>query len=170
VMHEFSLTGGELHGDLDWSKLGYEYAAAEATPLFIMAVADYVRTSGDVDFLRAHWEEVKKAYAFDRAHDSDGDGVYDNSEGTGWVEAWPPTMPHQEIYLASLDQTSSVALAELARLMQDQSLASSAAAQATHIGEAGARYPQGDGTYAFSRNRDGSYDQTPSRFPAVALW
>ncbi len=39
MMHEFSLTAGTLHGDLDWSKLGYEYAAADATPLFIMAIA-----------------------------------------------------------------------------------------------------------------------------------
>ncbi|MCU1319542.1 MAG: glycogen debranching enzyme-like protein, partial [Edaphobacter sp.] len=170
MMHEFSLTAGALHGDLDWSRLGYEYAAADATPLFIMAIADYVRTTGDVEFLRAHWDGVKKAYAFDRAHDSDGDGVYDNSEGTGWVEAWPPKMPHQEIYLASLDQTSSAAVSELAKLMQDEALASSAAAQATHIGEVVASYRQSDGSYAFSRNSDGSYDKTLTVFPSVALW
>lgn len=170
MMHEYSLTAETLRGDLDWATLGYEYAAADSTPLFIMAVADYVRTTGDMDFLRAHWEQVKKAYAFDRAHDSDGDGVYDNSEGTGWVEAWLPKRPHQEIYLASLDQTSSVAISELAKLMQDEALASSAAAQATHIGDVIAKYRQSDGTYAFSRNLDGSYDLTPTVFPAVALW
>jgi glycogen debranching enzyme len=170
MMHEYSLTVEMLQGGLDWSKLGYEYAAADATPLFIMAVADYVRATGDVDFLRAHWEQVKKAYAFDRAHDSDGDGVYDNSEGTGWVEAWPPKMPHQEIYLASLDQTSSTAVAELAKLMGDTSLASSAAAQAGHIAEAVAKYRQSDGVYAFSRDRDGGYDKTATVFPSVALW
>ena len=170
MMHEFSLTAGMLHGDLNWSKLGYEYAAADATPLFIMAVADYVRTTGDLEFLRAHWDGVKKAYAFDRAHDSDGDGVYDNSEGTGWVEAWPPKMPHQEIYLASLDQTSSAAVAELARLMQDEAVASDATKQAAHIGEVVAGYRQSDGSYAFSRNSDGSYDKTLTVFPSVGLW
>lgn len=168
MMHEYSLTAGALRGDLDWATLGYEYAAADATPLFIMAVADYVRTTGDVDFLRTHWEQVKKAYVFDRAHDADG--VYDNSEGTGWVEAWLPVRPHQEIYLASLDQTSCVAISRLAMLMQDESLASSAAAQAIHIGDVIAKYRQSDGTYAFSRNLDGSYDLTPTVFPAVALW
>jgi len=170
MMHEFSLTADMLHGDLDWSKLGYEYAAADATPLFIMVAADYVRTTGDLDFLHKYWEQIKKAYTFDRAHDSDGDGVYDNSEGTGWVEAWPPKMPHQEIYLASLDETSSEAISELAKLMQDQTLASSAATQATHIGDVVAKYRQSDGSYAFSFNKDGSYDFTSTVFPAVALW
>jgi glycogen debranching enzyme len=168
MMHEFSLTADDLHGDLNWSSFGYEYAAADATPLFIMAVADYVHTTGDLDFLRTHWDQVKKAYDFDRAHTSDG--VYDNTQGTGWVEAWPPKMPHQEIYLAALDHASSQAIADMATLMQDQTLAASATAQSKHIAEVIASYRQSDGTYAFSRNLDGSFDQTSTIFPAVALW
>ena len=168
MMHEYSLTADNLHGDLNWATLGYEYAAADATPLFIMAVADYVRTTGDLDFLRAYWSEVKKAYDFDRSHVSDG--VYDNTQGTGWVEAWPPKMPHQEIYLAALDQASTQSIAEMAKLMQDQTLAASAAAQSKHIAEVVASYRQSDGTYAFSRNSDGTFDQTSTVFPSVALW
>jgi glycogen debranching enzyme len=168
MMHEYSLTADDLHSDFTWASLGYEYAAADATPLFIMAFADCVRTTGDVDFLRAHWGQVKKAYDFDRAHGSDG--VYDNTQGTGWVEAWPPKMPHQEIYLAALDLASSEAIAEMAKVMADQTLATSAAAQAKHIAEVIANYRQSDGTYAFSRNSDGSFDQTSTVFPAVALW
>ena len=168
MMHEFSLTADDLHGDLNWATLGYEYAAADATPLFIMAVADYIRTTGDLDFLRAHWDEVKKAYDFDRAHDTDG--VYDNSQGTGWVEAWPPKLPHQEIYLAALDLASSRAIAEMAKLMQVQNLAAGAAVQSRHIAEVLATYRQSDGTYAFSRNSDGSFDRTSTIFPSVALW
>jgi glycogen debranching enzyme len=168
VMHEFSLTADDLHGDLTWSTLGYEYAAADATPLFIMAVADYVRTTGDLDFLRTHWNQLKKAYDFDRAHTTDG--VYDNTQGTGWVEAWPPRLPHQEIYLAALDHASSQALADMATLMHDPTLAASASAQSKHIAEIVAGYKQSDGTYAFSRNPDGAFDQTSTIFPAVALW
>ncbi len=105
MMHEFSLTAGGFTGAMQWSNFGYEYAAADATPLFVMAVEDYVRTTGDMAFLKEHWEAVKLAYAFERAHDSDGDGVYDNSEGTGWVEQWASGPPHQELYLASLDES-----------------------------------------------------------------
>lgn len=168
IMHEYSLTADDLHGDLTWATLGYEYAAADATPLFIMAVADYVRTTGDLDFLRTHWDQLKKAYDFDRTHTTDG--VYDNTQGTGWVEAWPPKMPHQEIYLAALDQASSQAISDMANLMQDQTLTSSAAAESKRIAEVVASYKQSDSTYAFSRNSDGPFDQTSTIFPAVALW
>jgi len=168
MMHEYSLTAELLTGGMAWSRLGYEYAAADATPLFLMAVADYVRTTGDRDFLREHWDELKRAYAFDRAHDTDR--VYDNSQGTGWVEAWPPKLPHQEIYLAALDGTSTAEMAEMAGLMGDADLAKSAAAQAKHIADAVARYRQADGRYAFSRNEDGTYDRTSTVFPSVALW
>jgi glycogen debranching enzyme len=168
IMHEFSLTADDLHGDLNWATLGYEYAAADATPLFLMAVADYVRATGDLDFLRAHWDQLKKAYEFDRAHTTNG--VYDNTQGTGWVEAWPPKMPHQEIYLAALDQASSQAIADMAKLMQDQAMATSASAQSKQIAEVVASYRQSDGAYAFSRNPDGSFDPTSTIFPAVALW
>jgi glycogen debranching enzyme len=168
IMHEFSLTADDLHGDLTWATLGYEYAAADATPLFIMAVADYIRTTGDLEFLRAHWDQIKKAYEFDRAHDTDG--VYDNSQGTGWVEAWPPKLPHQEIYLAALDLASAQAIADMASLLQDHDIADSALAQSKHIAKVVASYKQSDGSYAFSRNPDGSFDPTSTVFPAVALW
>ena len=168
IMHEYSLTADDLHGDLNWATLGYEYAAADATPLFIMAVADYVRTTGDLDFLRTRWDQLKKAYDFDRAHTTDG--VYDNSQGTGWVEAWPPKLPHQEIYLAALDQASTQAIADMAGLLQDKTLADSASEQSKRIAEVVAGYKQSDGSYAFSRNSDDTFDPTSTIFPAVALW
>lgn len=115
IMHEFSQTA-----DLrDWKSMPYFYAAADASRLFVMAMEDYVNTSGDVYFLRRHWESVKRAYAFTRAHDSDGDGIYENTEGTGWVESWPSGMPHQEIYLAALDQQSADAMSRLASMVKD---------------------------------------------------
>ena len=92
---------------LIWKEFSYAYAAADSTPLFLTAMLDYVRSSGDVDFLRQHREVVEKAWRFETTHDTDGDGIYDNSQGTGWVESWPTGMPHQEIYLALLDQQAS---------------------------------------------------------------
>ena len=170
VMHEFSLTAGQLTGEMQWSKFGYEYAAADATPLWVLAVEDYVRTTGDTEFLRAQWDGVKRAYAFERAHDSDGDGVYDNSEGTGWVEQWAAGQPHQELYLAALDEGAARAMSVMAGWMGDAGLASKAAGDASHIAGEVLKYRQADGTYAFSKNMDGSYDRTLSVYPSVAMW
>ena len=167
--HEWSLTAGTLTGELAWSKFPYEYAAADSTPLYLLAMRDYVRASGDVDFLRTHWDSLQKAYRFERTHDSDGDGVYDNAQGTGWVEDWPKA-PHQELYLASLDRDATRAMSELARLMNDAALASEAAATAVKLAAAVESYRGPDGSYAFSKNADGTFDRTDTVYPAVALW
>ncbi|HEX6895237.1 MAG TPA: glycogen debranching protein [Bryobacteraceae bacterium] len=166
IMHEISQTADLVN----WESLPYFYAAADSTPLFVMAMADYVHASGDLAFLRTHWDAVRRAYAFTRAHDTDGDGIYDNSQGTGWVESWPPGMPHQEIYLAALDEQSAEAISEMARWMSDDSLAASARKQAESIRAAIESEYRRNNFYAFSRNADGTLDRTETVFPAVAWW
>ena len=85
IMHEYPQTAAYF----DWKDFSYAYAAADSTPLFLTAMLDYVRTSGDVEFVRQHREAVERAWRFETTHDSDGDGIYDNSQGTAWVESWP---------------------------------------------------------------------------------
>ena len=172
IMHEFSQTADDK--SYDWRSLPYMYAAADATPLFLTQMLDYVRASGDVDFLRKNRAAVAKAWAFETAaiSDTDHDGIYDNSQGTGWVESWPKAMPHQEIYLALFDQQASAAMAELATLLGDQPTAAAARARATTIAATIEReyYSPTTHEYAFSRNLDGTLDQTTTVYPAVAWW
>ncbi len=167
IMHEFSQTADLV----DWKALPYFYAAADSTPLFVMAMGDYVNSSADVGFLRKYWDAVKKAYAFTRAHVG-ANGIYTNEEGTGWVESWPPGMPYQEMYLASLDQQSAGAMARLAGIMKDDTLVRSAQDTAEVIRrkiEAEFCEPA-SGFYAFSRGKDGTLDRTATIFPSVAWW
>ena len=167
--HEFSQTAGQLTGDMAWDKLPYEYAAADATPLFLLAMQDYVRATGDLAYLQANWEAALKAYRFERTHDSDGDGVYDNAQGTGWVEDWP-TPPHEELYLAALDRDATRAMAQLAGWAKHPELAEEATRTAAKLEKAVAAYRQPDNLYAFSKNGNGSYDATQTIYPAVAFW
>jgi glycogen debranching enzyme len=168
MMHEFAQSADLV----DWKSTPYFYASADSTPLFVMAMEDYVASSGDVAFLRKHWDAVRRAYAFTRAHDSDGDGIYENTEGTGWVESWPQGMPHQEIYLAALDQQSADAMSRLAALLNDTATASSAHQNAQEIRAKldSEYYDSAAHFYAFSRNADGSLDRTATIYPAVAWW
>jgi Glycosyl-hydrolase family 116, catalytic region len=165
IMHEYSQTA-EL---VDWQKFPYEYAAADSTPLFLMAMEDYVNASGDKEFLQQHWDAVEKAWQFERTHDTDGDGIYDNSQGTGWVESWPSAMPHQEIYLAALDEQASGAFARLARLMDKADEASAADTRVQKVASTIEQEYAGS-MYAFSRNADGSLDKTATVYPAIAWW
>jgi glycogen debranching enzyme len=170
IMHEYSQTAAAI----DWRAFPYMYAAADSTPLFLLAAADYVKSSGDVAFLTTHRDSIEKAWAFetDPAHDTDHDGIYDNSQGTGWVESWPGAMPHQEIYLALLDQQASSAMSYLEGLLKDSEKSAAAQTRADKLAKtinAEYRDPQKN-CYAFSRNLDGSQDRTSTIYPALAWW
>jgi glycogen debranching enzyme len=174
IMHEYSQTASQI----DWLQFPYMYAAADSTPLFLLAMLDYVRASGDTDFLMAHRDAVEKAWAFetDPAHDTDHDGIYDNSQGTGWVESWPGGMPHQEIYLALLDQQASHAYADLQRLLGNEAGAGAASKRAAGIASRieQAYYDAQTGCYAFATNPAGTpnspTDRTRTVYPALAWW
>jgi hypothetical protein len=168
IMHEYS----QAAAFVDWKATPYFYAAADSTPLLIMSMLDYVKTSGDIGYARQNWDAVRKAWAFERSHDSDGDGFYENNQGTGWVESWPTGMPHQEIYLAALDQQAAQAMSRLADLLGDSTLSSEARRIAEELREKleSEYFDAGSRFYAFSRNADGSLDHTASIYPAVAWW
>ncbi|MDE3105954.1 MAG: hypothetical protein KGK08_12335 [Acidobacteriota bacterium] len=168
IMHEYSQTATEIA----WRSMPYMYAAADATPLFLTALLDYVKASGDKAFVQQHADAVRRAWQFETTHDSDGDGVYDNAQGTGWVESWPGGMPHQEIYLALLDQQASTAMAELAGVLGDEALARQAAARSQTLSDVLEQeyFEQANNRYAFSHNPDGTRDSTVTVYPAIAWW
>ena len=168
IMHEWSQTADRVN----WKSLPYEFASADATPLLLMATNDYLKITGDVAFTKTHWNQLAKAWNFEISHDSDGDGIYENIAGSGWVESWFPTMPHQEIYLAALDQQASTAFANLAGATAHAQLAEDAKKRAAHTAQQIEKeyYVPDRNFYAFSRNPDGSLDTSPTIFPAVAAW
>ena len=167
VMHEFSQSAESI----DWNKTPYFYASADSTPLLIMAIWDYVRTSGDTAYLKQNWPGIKNAWSFMSQHEGK-DGIYANSEGTGWVESWPPGMPAEEIYMAAVDRQASDAMSRLAAAMNDPELSSDAYKKSGDIqGKLESEfYLPKDDFYAFARNADGSLDATASVYPALAWW
>jgi glycogen debranching enzyme len=168
IFHEWSQTANLV----DWKSLPYEYASADATTLLPMALNDYLRVSGDKDFVNAHWDNLLRAWKFECSHDADGDGIYDNSVGTAWVESWIPSMPKQEIYLAALDEQASIAFANLALVTGHSDLAMEANARAKRIRELIEKeyFFQQTNFYAFSWNGSDAVDSTATIFPSVAWW
>jgi glycogen debranching enzyme len=172
IMHEYSQTAAAI----DWLQFPYMYAAADSTPLFLLAMLDYVRASGDTAFLTEHRDAIEKAWAFETSHapgpDQGGNGIYENTQGTGWVESWPGGMPHQEIYLALLDQQASAAMAQLEGLLGNKDAAATAQLRSETIKKTidSQFYDQEKSCYAFSRNANGSLDRTSTVYPALAWW
>jgi glycogen debranching enzyme len=165
IMHEYS----QAAESVDWKSTPYFYASADSTPLLLMAASDYGRMSGDTSYLKANWESLKRSYSFMTAHEG-GDGIYANSEGTGWVESWPSGMPQEEIYMAALDQQAFTAMSQLADAMGDPALARQARDKAKAIAAKTDAGFHDAGFYAFSRNSDGTLDHTATIYPAVAWW
>jgi glycogen debranching enzyme len=108
---------------VDWFKTPYAYAAADATPLFIISVNDYVAHSGDIEFARQSWQSIWRAYEFLRStFDKNGLAV-NEGVGTGWIEGGPLYPARMELYQAALGVEATGALAHLAQLLRKEDLA-----------------------------------------------
>lgn len=124
IPHEISQSASLIPWFTDYP---YAWASADATPLYVIAHADYWRARGDLEFLKAHWDSILKAYRFSAATDKDGDDLIENTGvGHGWVEGGALYPPHEEIYMQGLWIEALGGLAELADVMKDQPVASAA--------------------------------------------
>ncbi|HCV44258.1 MAG TPA: hypothetical protein DGH68_12290, partial [Bacteroidetes bacterium] len=84
MAHELSQSDGLCDW---WNDYHYGYNHADTTPWYLVAMGDYVRASGDVEFLRKSWTSVKQAYEWCLSKDSDGDGLMDlKGAGLGALE------------------------------------------------------------------------------------
>src|SRR3984957_17537383 len=113
IPHEISQTASLV----DWfKKFQYGYASADATPLYIIAMNDYVVQSGDVDFAKQKWDSLWKAYQFMRST-YDAQGFPQNfGVGHGWVEGGPLLPVKTELYQTGLGTVALGALANLAEV------------------------------------------------------
>jgi len=94
----------------------YPYASADATPLYIITMNDYVVSSGDVAFARQKWDSLWKAYQF-LLSTYDKQGLPQNfGIGHGWVEGGPLLPVHTELYQSALGVEALRALSSLGHL------------------------------------------------------
>jgi glycogen debranching enzyme len=94
----------------------YPYASADATPLYIITMNDYVVSSGDVAFAQQKWDSLWKAYQF-LISTYDAQGLPQNfGIGHGWVEGGPLLPVHTELYQSALGAEALRALSNLAHL------------------------------------------------------
>src|SRR5246127_305575 len=126
VPHEISQAASLV----PWFKdFPYPWASADATPLFIIAVNDYARQSGDAAFVREKWDNLWRAYQFLRST-YDSNGLAQNiGIGHGWVEGGPLLPVKNEYYQAGLGVEALHALSNLARLAGKEDVSKQLAAE-----------------------------------------
>ena len=171
MMHELSQGAAYIRWFEDYP---YGYYHADTTALYIIAVRDYVRASGDVAFAKDFWPSIRKAYDYCASTDEDGDGLMDNSKaGLAAVEVGKLRRAdvRTDVYLASAWTEAAEAAAEIAKLAGDPFAGTAQAAylkartalNAHFIDDAGRRV-----YFAWTKDRRG--DAEPSAWTAFGLW
>jgi glycogen debranching enzyme len=155
-----------------FQKYPYGYASADATPLFLIAVSDYVSRSGDLDFARTRWEQIWKCYQF-LASTYDADGFAQNhGGGHGWVEGGPLLPADVELYQAGLGIEAERAVAHLAGLLGKADVGAELSGefgrQRLKLNEAFWSVPKS--YFAFARNQNNQLSDPLTVLSAVPMW
>ena len=144
----------------------YPYASADATPLYIITMNDYVVASGDVAFAQQKWDSLWKAYQF-LLSTYDSQGLPQNfGIGHGWVEGGPLLPVHTELYQSALGAEALRALSSLAHLAGKEDVSK-------QLGEEFSRQqPLLNKTFwSAEKNRFAfALDQKTSRWTSPACW
>jgi hypothetical protein len=154
---------------VEWDKLPYLYAAADATPLYIIAFHDYVTASGDIAFAKEKWESIQRAYNFLRSTSDERGFPKNEGVGHGWVEGGPLLPVKTELYQSGLGWAAIRDFAELAKLTGNRVDVPADLEQ---------RRKQLNDTfwivdknyYAFALRSDNSLAQIPSVEATVPMW
>ena len=150
----------------------YPYASADATPLYIIVMNDYVVASGDVAFAQQKWDSLWKAYQF-LLSTYDAQGLPQNfGIGHGWVEGGPLLPVKTELYQSGLGAEALRALSNLAHLAGKEDVSK-------QLGDAFARqqplvnksfWSAEKKRYAFALDQNGQQVDEPSVLATVPMW
>ena len=169
IAHEISQAAARI----PWfTEYPYPYYHADTTPFWILAVWRYWRATADERLLDELWPQVKRAYAWCRTAESDGDGIIENTRaGLGAIEVGALGEDiHQDIYLAAVWIEALQAMAELAASRRDPALAEEAARTfATARTSLNEKYwLEAAGHHAFGILRSGRTNDALTVWPATA--
>ena len=171
MMHELSQGAGYIKW---FEEFPYGYYHADTTPLYIIAVRDYVRASGDAAMAKDFWPSMKKAYDYCASTDEDGDGLMDNTKA-GLAAVETGTLRRRDVltdvFLGAAWTEAAEAAAELAELAGDPFAATAKTAAAKARASLNARFldDQGRRIY-FAYMKDGKGQAEPTVWPGFGLW
>jgi glycogen debranching enzyme len=158
---------------VDWFKgYPYPYASADATPLYIIAMNDYVVESGDAAFAKEKWESLRKAHEFLKST-YDARGLPQNlGVGHGWVEGGPLLPVKTEYYQSGLGAEALRALANLARVTGQEEMSKALEKdfekQRVLVNES--FWIAGQKRFAFALDKNDQKVDEPSVLATVPMW
>ena len=169
ITHEISQGAGRV----DWFAYPYPYYHGDTTPFWILAFGEYWRQTGDMELLRALWPNLKRAWEWSRATDTDGDGLMENpAAGAGALEVGDLQIGIlSDVYLSGVWVASLDRFARMAQAMGEPAVADAARtvrARALATMEARLWMPA-QRQYAFALLQGGTVNENLTAWPATAM-
>jgi GH15 family glucan-1,4-alpha-glucosidase len=158
---------------VDWFK-GYPYAfaSADATPLYVIATDDYITASGDIEFAKANWPSISKAYEFVRSTYNANGFPKNFGIGHGWVEGGPLLPIESEFYQSGSAVAAIRAMAHLSQLTgkdaEAKSLEQQFAKERKQLNDA--FWSPEKTSFAFAIDRDNKRVDEPTVLSTVPMW
>ncbi len=169
MAHELSQSDGLCDW---WNDYHYGYNHADTSPWYIVAMGDYVRTSGDTTFLRKSWNSVRQAYQWCLSKDSDSDGLMDlKGAGLGALEFGKLVGIYADVYTCGVFVQAIREMTYMAGLMGDSQTARQADAQ---FKKAQPRleklfWLEKEGYYSYGATEKGEQVREKTPWPGVAM-
>jgi hypothetical protein len=169
MAHELS----QAEGYIDWwNDYPYGYIHGDTSPYYIAAVYDYVRWSGDEEFVRESWDSLRRAYDWCLTTDANGDGLMDNGKaGLGALEYGALTGIATDIYLGAVWVRAAYAMQRLALIAGERDYSEKAGKDHSRASRAFEdRFWDADSRYyAYAFNAEGKHVKEISPWNAVGL-
>jgi|HubBroStandDraft_6_1064221.scaffolds.fasta_scaffold07136_3 glycogen debranching enzyme len=168
IPHEIAQTASLVNWFKDYP---YGFASADATPLFIIAIEDYVRASGDASFAKDNWASLWKAYQFLQSTRDELGYAQNFGVGHGWVEGGPLLPIKTELYQSALGLEALHSLSELAKVAGKEAEAQSLAADfEKYKSMLDAFWSPEKKTYSFALDQNAKRVEEASVLATVPMW
>jgi hypothetical protein len=155
-----------------WDDYHYGYIHGDTTPYYIAVMYDYVRMTGDTEFIKSSWDSLIKAYEWCLSTDDNGDGLMDNRKaGLGALEYGELTGIETDIYLGAVWVRAAYSMMHLAEIVGETEYAEVAAAHFKRAKQAFDRkfWDQDNEFYAYAFNAEGKTVKEISPWSAVGM-
>ena len=156
-----------------WEDYPYGYIHGDTTPYYIASMYEYVKRSGDVDFLRESWDSLERAYEWCLSTDGNNDGLMDNKKaGLGALEYGALTGITTDIYIAAVWLRAVQAMQHLADIVENGSLSEQAARNFERARQTFDTkfWDEDNQFYTYAFNSEGQQVQEISPWNAVGLF
>jgi glycogen debranching enzyme len=170
ITHEISQGAGWI----DWfGKYPYAFYHGDTSPFWVLAFGEYWRQTADTALVRELWPNIKRAMAWSRGTDTNGDGLMENPKaGAGALEVGDLQIGIlSDVYLSGVWVSALERFARMADAMGEHASADSSRAMRTtalHTMESRLWMPA-FGQYAFALLEDGSVNENLTAWPATAM-